>query len=238
MEVRRRAVASESGRRRRQAYGEQRRQSGRRQLATGRLLALLPEAKGRRWSEEGERKATVSGRALGDGRRRGASSSASGRGRGGRRVPGVLRHTPTHAPVPSVFGDGRRRQEQWDGGNGVVEARSKTRLIGMGRDLSLGFIGWGRRFGGGTDIGRLRVQGWRAGAVKNAAGAHGRQRRSSSGGKKEKGRVERRGSTMPFWGGREGWERELWLHVLDASAQRWGQAAGRHGRLRGAGCQG
>src|SRR5512140_882581 len=41
--------ASELGRRRRRAHGERR-------LATGRLLVLLPESKGRRWNEEEERR--------------------------------------------------------------------------------------------------------------------------------------------------------------------------------------
>ncbi len=47
--------ASELGRRRWRAHSERRQPSGRRRLATGRLLMLLPESKGRRWSEEGER---------------------------------------------------------------------------------------------------------------------------------------------------------------------------------------
>ncbi len=48
--------ATELGRRRRRAHSERRQGLGRRQLATGGLLMLLPESKGRRWSEEGERR--------------------------------------------------------------------------------------------------------------------------------------------------------------------------------------
>nr|BAD61972.1 Epstein-Barr virus EBNA-1-like [Oryza sativa Japonica Group]BAD62047.1 Epstein-Barr virus EBNA-1-like [Oryza sativa Japonica Group] len=54
------AAPSEAGdervlRRRRRAHSGRRQRSGRRLLATGRPLVLLPESKARRWNEEGER---------------------------------------------------------------------------------------------------------------------------------------------------------------------------------------
>lgn len=48
--------ATERDRRWRRAYCERRQRLGRRQLATGALLELLPKSKGRRRSEEGEQK--------------------------------------------------------------------------------------------------------------------------------------------------------------------------------------
>nr|BBD82512.1 Epstein-Barr virus EBNA-1-like [Oryza sativa Indica Group]BBD82524.1 Epstein-Barr virus EBNA-1-like [Oryza sativa Indica Group] len=55
-EGRRWAATTERGQRRRRAYCERRRGLGWRQLAIGVLLERLLKAKGKRWSEEGERR--------------------------------------------------------------------------------------------------------------------------------------------------------------------------------------
>nr|CAE02504.1 P0076O17.2 [Oryza sativa Japonica Group] len=121
-EGRRRAATTEFGWRQRRAYGEQRRRSGRRQLATGRLLALLPRAKERRGSEEGEREMHYRAETdvVTSGRRRGSELSGLGPGKGKETAPGVphqlLARTPA-SPARAVEEGGE------DGGSKAAKAR-------------------------------------------------------------------------------------------------------------------
>nr|BAD08993.1 hypothetical protein [Oryza sativa Japonica Group]BAD09215.1 hypothetical protein [Oryza sativa Japonica Group] len=121
-EGRRRAATTEFGQRRRRAYGEQRRRSGRRQLATGRLLALLPRAKERRGSKEGEREMhyRVETDAVTSGRRRGSELSGLGPGKGKETAPGVPRQLLARTPASPA-----RAMEEGseDGGSKAARAR-------------------------------------------------------------------------------------------------------------------
>nr|BAD08840.1 Epstein-Barr virus EBNA-1-like protein [Oryza sativa Japonica Group]BAD10177.1 Epstein-Barr virus EBNA-1-like protein [Oryza sativa Japonica Group] len=109
----------------RRAHGERRQQSGRRRLATGRVLVLLPESKGRRWIEEEERReALPSGRgAVTMGRRHGSDLSGLGLGKRKKRARPESPSVPLLVPAPptraTTNGDG---EQSTGGGDNGVEA--------------------------------------------------------------------------------------------------------------------
>ncbi len=142
--------ATELGRRRRRAHSERRQGLGRRQLATGGLLMLLPESKGRRWSEEGERRGCTT--TAGEGAVTMADGAKRDRfGLGPRKRKETSARSPCHAstnaPAPparsATDGDDKTGQES---GNGEGENGGDWFREG------LGFIGG--NVGSETDLGR------------------------------------------------------------------------------------